>query len=1013
MSAVEELTTNFYLWETRGRGWQVWDLPVFPEPAFVPCFHRFYKTTIVDDARKPTTLSVFGDRIKQMFTPQIPAAESSPTEEVEDESEPEVFECPYEIKAFRVILPTDFKVAQQAAEHFLLNLTFSSWPVCFEVIGTGKDLVIQFACREPDVMNTKQQLMGHFPGISIREEASLQPINGDGQGKMVAIDLGLRDEFMRPLQTFSSFEQDPLTGFYSVLDNLSPQEVGMLQVICQSTRQPWVESILRSVTDSQGGPFFSDAPEILPLAKEKVSRPLFAVVVRVMARGSDESRSWEIVKNLVGSLSTLTRPESNALIPLTDEGYDGVSLIDDVLERKTHRTGMLLNSEELLSLVRLPSPTISARKLHLEHKKTRSAPSSVRGHSHLLGENIHREDIANVSLETRQRLNHLHVIGATGTGKSTLLQNLIVQDIEEGQGVAVIDPHGDLIDRVLVHIPRRRFRDVILFDPSDPENPHGVNILSATSEAEKNVASSDLVSVFQRTSTSWGDQMTVVLGNAIQAFLESEKGGTLLDLRRFLLEDDFRREFLSRVKDQDVQYFWEKQYPMLRGNTIGSLLMRLDAFLRPKIIRRVVAPRTEILFGEILNRQKILLIKLAQGLIGEENSTLLGTIIVSKLHQGAMARQSLRVEQRSPFFLYIDEFQNFITPSLAGVLSGTRKYGLGLVLAHQELRQIFNQDTGVANSLISNPGTRICFRLGDADAQKLVDGFEHFKSQDLQKLGLGEAIVRVESSKDDFNLKVFPPKTVSPFTAKSRTKKLIELSHFGGELASTDVGSDIDDEEIDAVSSVQRTEFRSRGEGSIQDIAEEPVSRRSLTVADRPSPAGQPEENAITQHRYLQTLVKWMAEQRGFRAVIEEPTPDGSGRVDVGLRRGDQRYAVEISVTTGGEQELHNVKKCLTAGYDRVFVCAIDDRSTAALKEFVAAKLLPDEIAKVGFYDVKNDLFEFLDSVGCPTGGETQSVRGYRVRLEHQPMSSMEREKKKEDVARILTKSLRRIKTQK
>lgn len=1010
MSAIEELTRNFYLWETRGRGWQVWDLPVFPEPAFVPFFHRFSKTTIVDDARKPTSLSQFGDRIKEMFTPQIPTVENSPKEEFEDESEPEVFECPYEIKAFRVILPTDYRATQQAAEHFLLNLTLSSWPVCFEVIGTGKDLAIQFACREPDVNNTKHQLMGHFPGISIGEEASLQPFIGDGQGKMVAIDLGLSDEFMRPLQTFSSFDQDPLTGFYSVLDNLAPHEVGMLQVMCQSTRQPWVESILRSVTDSQGGSFFADAPEILPLTKEKVARPLFAVVVRVMARGSDEARSWEIIKNLVGSLTPLTRPESNALIPLTDEGYDGVSLIDDVMERKTHRTGMLLNSEELLSLVRLPSPTISARKLHREYQKTRPAPSSVRGHSHILGENSHREDITIVSLETRQRLNHLHIIGATGTGKSTLLQNLIVQDIEEGQGVAVIDPHGDLIDRVLIHIPRRRFKDVILFDPSDSENPLGVNILSATSETEKNVASSDLVSVFQRTSTSWGDQMTVVLGNAIQAFLESEKGGTLLDLRRFLLEDDYRTAFLNGVNDRDVRYFWEKQYPTLRGNTIGSLLMRLDTFLRPKIVRRVVAPKTEIIFSEILNRQNILLVKLAQGLIGEENSTLLGTIIVSKLHQAAMARQSLKAERRTPFFLYIDEFQNFITPSLAGVLSGTRKYGLGLVLAHQELRQIYNQDTGVANSLISNPGTRICFRLGDTDAQKLADGFEHFTSQDLQKLGLGEAITRVETSNDDFNLRVFPPKSVSPFTAKSRRKKLIELSHSSDHSKFADLSGEIDDEGFDTAPSMEWSEPQTQAEDSFQITAEEPASRPPLPAVNQPSRPERPEDNTLSQHRYLQTLIKRMAEERGFRAVIEVPTPDSSGRVDVELKRDGRRYAIEISVTTGPEQELHNVQKCLSAKYDRVLLCSTETRHLQALRGFITTQLSPEEIKKVRFLDARDELFQYLDSIERPENTSTGTVRGIRVNVTHTPLSGSKRELALEEIAKVVTKSLRRIK---
>ena len=229
----------------------------------------------------------------------------------------------------------------------------------------------------------------------------------------------------------------------------------------------------------------------------------------------------------------------------------------------------------------------------------------------------------------------------------------------------------------------------MLLDPSDEAYPVGFNILSAHSELERNLLASDLVSVFRRLSTSFGDQMTTVLGNAILAFLESSEGGTLADLRRFLVEPGFRERFLATVRDPEIVYYWQKEFPLLTGKPQGPILTRLDTFLRPKVIRHMVSQKENRLdFAAIMNGRKILLAKLSQGLIGEENSYLLGTLIVSKLNQIATSRQNMAAAERTPFYLYIDEFHNFVTPSLAAILVGARKYNLGLILAHQELQQL-------------------------------------------------------------------------------------------------------------------------------------------------------------------------------------------------------------------------------------------------------------------------------------------------------------------------------------
>ena len=290
---------------------------------------------------------------------------------------------------------------------------------------------------------------------------------------------------------------------------------------------------------------------------------------------------------------------------------------------------------------------------------------------------------------------------------------MIRQDLENGEGLAVLDPHGDLVEKVLGTIPSWRIGDVILLDPSDEKFPVGFNVLSAHSDFEKTLLASDLIGVFQRLSTSWGDQMNSVFQNAILAVLESAQGGTLADLRRFLLDDTWRARFLQTVSDPDVRYYWNHAFPQLGGNqSRGPILTRLDMFLSPKPIRYMVSQQENKLdFAEIMDSGKIFLAKLPQGQMGKENAFLLGSLLVAKLQQMAMSRQRLASAKRRPFFCYIDEFQHFITPSMAEILSGARKYRLGLILAHTELRQL-ERDKEVASAVLSNAFTGSFSGLG-------------------------------------------------------------------------------------------------------------------------------------------------------------------------------------------------------------------------------------------------------------------------------------------------------------
>jgi len=399
--------------------------------------------------------------------------------------------------------------------------------------------------------------------------------------------------------------------------------------------------------------------------------------------------------------------------------------------------------------------------------------------------------------------------------------------------------------------------------------------------------------------------MTSVLSNAIIAFLESSKGGTLLDLRRFLLETSFRKEFLKTIDDESIHYYWNNEYTLLRKGSISPLLTRLDTFLRPKLIRNMLSENEGLDFNEVLAQKKIVLVKLSQGLIGEENSYLLGSLILSKIYQVAQARQSIPNSERHPFYVYLDEFQNFITPSINSILSGARKYGLGLVLAHQELNQI--KDADVLNSVLSNSNIRICYRLGDNDSRKLESSFSYFESTDLQNLNIGEAIVKVGRSIEDFSLNSLPlskcifdenHQVIIENTRSRYSKKIFETeateSYYSDSLKNIEsnqvaeievLNRNIETQEANIVETNEEFDIESKAKEYLENFTE---------------------KEEIREHRYLQTLIKKLANQRGFKAVIEQEV-DG-GRVDVSLLKDGLTIACEIALHNSADYEVKNIE---------------------------------------------------------------------------------------------------------
>ncbi len=617
---------------------------------------------------------------------------------------------------------------------------------------------------------------------------------------------------------------------------------------------------------------------------------------------------------------------------------------------------------------------------------------------------------------TAQRLRHTYVIGATGTGKSTFLLHLLRQDIEAGRGVALIDPHGDLADDLLAQIPERRHEEVVLFDPSDAEFPIAFNVLHAHTEQEKELLASDFVAIFRRFSTTWGDQMTAVL-----AILESQRGGTLLDLRQFLLDAAFRKNLLSTIKDPRTTTFWDKEFPLLYGRAQVPILTRLDAFLRSRLVRNIVSQKKNRLdLASVMNKGQIFIARLSQGVIGESNAHLLGSFLIAKFSQMAASRQARPQAERRPFLLYLDEFHNFATPSLIAMLSSARKYGVGLVLAHQELAQL--RDKEMRGAVFGNAGTRVCFRLGDEDARSMAGGFAGFEATDLQNLGIGQAICRFDQARHDFNLLVPPPVSASEDVTSRRHEDILTISRQRYatprselELTGASSASPVTQSPAQNVKP-DRTPPQSPSTLSHDVRSSTPPDPKKQATASKPVRPPQPDPLAPghlpgrggPQHRYLQAFLKSYAESKGYRASLEAPV-EGGGRIDLLLQKGEKSLACEVSVTSTPAQEAKNLLKCLQATTGPAVVVTL----TASAKDKISAYIQDhfDSQARArALVCTIPEFTDFLDTFDLGEPEREDSVLGYRVKTKIRSGRAAGDNEKHRTLIQTVLKSLRRMK---
>lgn len=632
-----------------------------------------------------------------------------------------------------------------------------------------------------------------------------------------------------PIKTYDEFDHDPLNVTLNTLSKISRDGEGAsVQIIFSQVGDYYTKLFKESLDKIRKGDKLSKAIDIRhtmwghftkaanELGKElisngekkeekkdepidqiavdqitkKISSPIIEANIRLVASASSRPRAEQILSDLESSFNQFTNTLGNSFSWKRQEKTKLDQLLHDYAFRifNTHQI-LPLSIKELSSVMHFPvSADTNAPQLKQSKAGTAPAPLDLPREGVLLGKNLHRNVEQKVYMAPEDRLRHMYVIGQTGVGKSSILKNLIMQDIENGEGVCFIDPHGSDIQDILSKIPKHRYDDVIYFDPSHTERPMALNMLEydPAHPEQKTFVVNELFSIFQKlyggVPESMGPMFEQYFRNATMLVIEDPSSGcTLLDVSRVMSVKSFRDMKVSRCKNPIVRQFWVEIAEKTSGesglaNMVPYITSKFDVFLANDIMRPIIAQeQSSFNFREIMDKKKILLVNLAKGKLGEINSNLIGLIVVGKILMAALSRVDSFGKDMPPFYLYIDEFQNTTTPSISTILSEARKYKLSLTVAHQFIAQL---DDKIKASVFGNVGNMIVYRVGAEDAEFLEKQFEPtFSAKDIMNIDNFNAYVKMLSHgkpTKPFNIQMMPQTEGNPAIVEN----LKELSYL-------------------------------------------------------------------------------------------------------------------------------------------------------------------------------------------------------------------------------------------
>jgi hypothetical protein len=606
----------------------------------------------------------------------------------------------------------------------------------------------------------EEQIYAQYPTVHISEVPDYTITDVSSNAVSLSTELKLSAHEALPVKTFPSFEVDPLAAITATLAQFDANEEAWLQVIVRPAADNWYKQSESYAAKIRGGKTSTqgmlsalwappetktEAPKLAEFesaranaAEEKSHKLAYEVVVRIVYRGSGMPQARMRMQAITASFKQFNTTYLNGFAQkaLTSSEYD----VQLYRARAMTKRGFVLNIEEVASLYHLPHTNVETPNILWAIAKTAEPPATLpiatqanmhevspiavtnfRGHNTIFG--MPRSD----------RGRHMYVIGQTGVGKSGMLELLTISDIYSPYGFAVIDPHGDYALSILKRIPEHRLKDVVYFNPADVDFPIAFNPMEVNDATLKTHTASELIGVLKRMFESWGPRLEYILRYSLLALLDYP-GATMLDITRILTEKKFREEVLSYVQDPVVKNFWTVEFASwndkFAAEAVAPVLNKVGAFTANPIVRNIIGqPKSSFNIRKIMDERKILIVNLSRGLIGEDNASLLGALLVTKIQMGAMSRADIAQQDRIPFYLYVDEFQNFATDSFAVILSEARKYALNLTVANQYIAQM---SLGVRDAVFGNVGSIVSFRTSADDARVMLKYFEpKFEEADM------------------------------------------------------------------------------------------------------------------------------------------------------------------------------------------------------------------------------------------------------------------------------------------
>ncbi len=642
----------------------------------------------------------------------------------------------------------------------------------------AQDKLIYFYVIVPNYLRNfiEQQIQAQYPHAQVEEAEDYNIFSS--QGSAAAAVLKLDKEDVYPIKTYRKMESDPLSALTNSLSKLGEDEGAVIQYVIRPVKETWhakgrkiaqevskgkdLQEVLKNTRskawyDKVGGAVLKGAGSALSSGakpeeeKDFLNQPQLSAMDQEALKSIEEKSSKagvEVNLRVVVSSSAVTSAQANldnilnsfAQYNIYEYGnaFEKLKIkkIDEIVIGFIHRSfyasqGFVLNIEELASVYHFPLPSTATPNIAWLGARKAAAPVNVPEQGLILGKNIYRGKETIVRIKADDRRRHVYIIGMTGTGKSKLMVNMALQDIQNGEGVCYIDPHGEEVELLAANIPPERMDDVIYFNPADKDKPTGLNMLEAENAEQKDFATQEMISIFYKLVTDpqmLGPMFEHYMRNAMLLLMsDKDDPGTIVEIPRVFTDEKFRQAKLKKCDDMLVRSFWEKEYAASqRGSTAADMLSyvisKVGRFIENEMMRNVIGqPKSGFDIREIMDKKKILLVNLSKGRVGEMNSDLLGLILVSKLQMAALGRANLPQEQRHDFYLYIDEFQNYVTDSITTILAEARKYRLNLTMAHQYIGQLVrNQDTSVRDAVFGNVGTLCVHRVGVEDAEFLA-----------------------------------------------------------------------------------------------------------------------------------------------------------------------------------------------------------------------------------------------------------------------------------------------------